>query len=538
MRVEKQSLTAVQWLDWLRDLEGRATRAGWYGRDDGVLEQREAAWKHFLGGLLGAVHRVGSPKEIPWTLVRAPGRVNLMGVHIDHRGGTVNYQAFDREIFMAVHPRTDGLIRGWNAEAVFEPFEFSIARRLPTPGAQPWKTFLERTSVKPGHWSNYVAAAVLRLQDLHPNQRFGGMDIFVGGDIPSGAGVSSSSALVVASLLATCAVEGLSVEENELAERAGEAEWYVGTRGGMGDHASILFSRQGRVASIGFFPLTRAYGSIPENARVVLAHSGISAQKAENAREAFNQRVAAYELGMVWLRERHPELRDRLKQIRDISPQGLGIGLPEIYSAIAELPIRSTADEMEEKITDLRSELGAVWDFYGRLDSAYPIREVVLFGAAECARGRAFAERLDRGALDEAGRLMAISHDGDRVVRFAPGRPETPSALHRSPRGSEDLQMLAEAAAAGDSNAALEWQPGGYRCSTPEMDRMVDLLSPLEGVYGAGLTGAGLGGCIVTLCDAEAVQTVLRTLHDKYYTPAQRPEQVFVCASIQGACVV
>ena len=525
----QESRTAAQWLEWWNGAEGERARQGWYGEDAELVQSRAETGECFLRRL-----RCDSASRDRWRIVRAPGRVNLMGVHVDHRGGTVNHIALDREVIAAARPRADGAVSGKNFDDRFPPFRFGIAERIPHPGVTPWLRYLEDISIQPGHWSNYLAAGVVRLQDLYPDRRFGGMEMRIGGDIPQGAGVSSSSALVVCSLLATRLLEDLPVDDAELVERAGEAEWYVGTRGGMGDHASILLSRRGQVASIGFMPLTCSYGTIPSSARAILAHSGLEARKAQAARAAFNQRVAAYELGMLWLRENHPELHGRLERVRDISPQRLGISLERIYGLLSDLPCEATPDQIESHIVEQKKELQSTWDFFGRTHPSYPLREVMLFGASECARGRLFGTLLDRGELERAGTLMSVSHDGDRVVRHGADGP----VAYRSPHTDTDLRALATAAAASHPEAALELQPGGYRCSVPEIDRMVDLLLPLDGVYGAGLTGAGLGGCIVALCDVSAVDTAIDTLRTQYYEPMGLTQNTFVCTGVEGARIV
>ncbi len=529
--------TAKQWLDWWDSAAGQSARETWYGNDPGLVKERKLVWEEFLKCL-----NQDSASSETWSLVRAPGRVNLMGVHIDHRGGTVNYFAFGREALMAFRPRRDGLICGRNMDNSFEPFQFRISDLIPNPGAQPWLNFLEKSSVTPGLWSNYIAAAAVRLQDRFPDKAFGGMDIYAGGDIPPGAGVSSSSALVIASLLAIRDIEELPVEDAELVELAGEGEWFVGTRGGMGDHAAILLSKQGSVISTGFMPLQWTYRKVPENVRVILAHSGLTAQKAKEVKAVYNQRVAAFELGMVWLRESHPELRDKLIRVRDIQPDTLGLSLADCYRLQAELPVAASPEQIESHVTELKDELRRAWDFFGRTHDSYPLREVVLFGAAECARGRKFGELLDRNELDEAGCLMAASHDGDRIACSVidPESCDTNESYSdfRSPHTDDDFARLISLADAQAPESALELQPGGYRCSLPEIDRMVDLLTPLEGVYGAGLTGAGLGGCIVALCEKETVDLVLKTLRERYYHPGGRDEKVFVCSCIEGSCIV
>ena len=221
----------------------------------------------------------------------------------------------------------------------------------------------------------------------------------------------------------------------------------------------------------------------------------------------------------------------KLERVRDIAPESLGISLQQLYELLLELPVEASPSAIESHVLNQKNELQKMWDFFGRTHDSYPLREVMLFGASECERGRLFGVLLNEGNLERAGKLMSVSHDGDRIVKHRQFGPVN----YRSPYTGSDLRALAGAAGMGDAGASLELQPGGYRCSTPEIDRMVDLLLPLDGVYGAGLTGAGLGGCIAALCDASAVDAAIETLRIKYYEPAQLPETIFVCTGVEGA---
>ena len=103
---------------------------------------------------------------------------------------------------------------------------------------------------KGGDWSNYVKAAVLYLQHMHTknNGSFDpalcGMNMAAKSSIPIAAGLSSSSGIVVGTMAACMKVNGLEMPRLEMVEACRLAEWYVGTRGGGGDHAAIEFGRK------------------------------------------------------------------------------------------------------------------------------------------------------------------------------------------------------------------------------------------------------------------------------------------------------
>jgi galactokinase len=182
-----------------------------------------------------------------------------------------------------------------------------------------------------GHWSNYVKAAVLYLQHLNtgPDGRFApplrGMDAMVYGRIPGAAGLSSSSGLVVAAAEACIRLNELPVEGLELVGLCGTAEWYVGTRGGAGDHAAIKFGKLDRIMHVGSHPFTVDWMPFPPDYRIVLANSHMKAEKSAGARDTFNQRVAGYVFGLLMARKNFPRYAARMEHLRDVNPGTLGV---------------------------------------------------------------------------------------------------------------------------------------------------------------------------------------------------------------------
>ncbi len=144
-----------------------------------------------------------------------------------------------------------------------------------------------------------------------------------------------------------------------------------------------------------------------------------------------------------------------------------------------------------------------------------------------CARG-------DDAAMAEFRRLMYTTHDGDRVSWF--DRRRSQHALYSSNRDSVADSRLEELLAAslngvyGEELEAIQLrrQPGFYGASVPELDRLVDVTSMVAGVLGAGLMGAGGGGCVLILArDGEEVQQrVTAALAQHYYEPLGKAVEV------------
>ncbi|MFZ2641639.1 MAG: galactokinase, partial [Verrucomicrobiia bacterium] len=166
----------------------------------------------------------------------------------------------------------------------------------------------------------------------------------------------------------------------------------------------------------------------------------------------------------------------------------------------------------------------------------YWLRSVVMFGIAECERSRLFASLLRNRDLAKIGQFMRISHNGDRVSGLGHhGRMQPEDWRVSDARLNSLIEDLRSEEPSRVSRAQLWLQPGGYACSTPELDRMVDLVNQVEGVVGAQLAGAGLGGCIMVLAKKEVAVDVEHQLARHYYEPAGLEPAVTVCVPVEGA---
>ena len=172
-------------------------------------------------------------------------------------------------------------------------------------------------------------------------------------------------------------------------------------------------------------------------------------------------------------------------------------------------------------------------------DGLYPIRGVVLFGLAEMQRSAAYADALKKGDMEFIGKLMKISHDGDRVAKFDENWHAVPWTA-----GCDDAYILDRLIDLESGNvdrvirSQLIFQPGAYSCSLPAIDRMVDIANQTDGVLGAQLAGAGLGGCMMILVKNTAIGELRRNLIEKYYRPAGIPEVILVSSPIAGSGAV
>lgn len=226
---------------------------------------------------------------------------------------------------------------------------------------------------------NYVKGAVLRFQAAS-DMPLCGMDILASGNIPVAAGLSSSSALVVATAEAIVALNELNLTTREFVDLCGEGEWFVGSRGGAGDQAAMKCSREGMVTHLKFKPFEIGEAvPFPKDYSIIVVNSGEMAKKSEGARETFNARIRDYETAFNDIKRHYPDLP--ITYFRDI----------------AFLP-----DKDREKALACLS--GSV-------------EGVATFGVKECRRAEDCLTLLKRGDFTGLGAMMKDSHDGDRLGR-------------------------------------------------------------------------------------------------------------------------
>ena len=207
--------------------------------------------------------------------VHAPGRVNLIGEHVDYCGLPVFPMAVQRGVTIAARPRRDAVSRLINLSPQFPERRFRVGADIPT--------------LPPGDWGNYLQAAAQAVA-----RRYGhlnGVDAVVGSDLPIAAGLSSSAALVVAAGMVLLAANAVTYDALELMELLAAGERYVGTAGGGMDQAISLGARAGFAARIEFRPVRLRHIPVPEGWRFLVAWSLKHAEKSGPAQRLYNART-------------------------------------------------------------------------------------------------------------------------------------------------------------------------------------------------------------------------------------------------------
>ena len=492
---------------------------GIFGEDRALIAQRSRFYRHVLEAarpILG---------DRTCFVMRCPARVNLMGMHVEHQGGLENPICIPREHFAVVAPRDDDEMRLYNVDLSFQQSSVQLGRLVsPALLEKDWPTYCRQDApVSEGLWTNYVIGAAAQMIRFVKGQPLRGFCMVLGSDIPLARGLSSSAALVLVVLKALELTNHLTIADSEMIRMAGAAELVVGTIGGDGDGSAMINARAGQCVHHGFFPYEASTYRLPSELGIVLANSGTRAEKQAGARDTFNERITCYRLGRMLLNRALQAEHKSLEHLGQLAYGELGLKPARVYPLLKTVPPCMTREEACQRLalTD-RDELEFIFSTHEPPQCGYHVRRRVLFGLAEMQRAHRFRTAAFDGDVHEMGTLKTIGHNGDRVT--------WPVANYKTPDDDAYLDLLAI------NDFPLAYVTGGYECSTPQLDALVDAARDLHDVYGAGLTGAGLGGSVVILCRRDAIDTVIAHLGNKYYLPRGLPvdhiQEVFPIAGL------
>lgn len=373
--------------------------------------------------------------KVPQLTARAPGRVNLLGEHVDYNDGLVLPAAIDRDVRLAAS-LADSQHVSLYAIDLDERTAFSL-------DALDEKVDLNGKPL-PG-WALYPAAVAWAFQEA--GFQVPGIQAVYSSDIPIGAGLSSSAAVEVGFGVLWQALGGWNIDRITLARLCQRAEnIYVGVSCGLMDQFASVNGIAGHALCFDTRSLKWETAPLPPGTTLVIADSGVRRALASSA---YNQRRAECEQAVEQLQRSLPEIHS----LRDVSPTefaAYGFYLPPV--------IRRRAEHVVKEIA--------------RVNSAV-------------------------------------------------------SALHR-----EDTQAFGALMYAG--HASLR---DLYEVSTPELDTLVEITRQLPGCFGSRLTGAGFGGCTISLVEEAKAREFIQGLKDEYQQETGRQAQVYSCKASDGASV-
>lgn len=225
----------------------------------------------------------------PLQVCHAPGRVNLIGDHTDYNGGFVLPAAINFGTWVAGHTRNDRIINVVALDCAGERVSFSLDD-------------ICFDEVSP--WSNYVRGSLIALAKALPD--FGGADLVVKGNVPRGAGLSSSASFEVVILKTMAALYDLPLSGVQAALMGQQAEnEFVGCNCGIMDQMISAMGKQHNAMLLDCRSLEIQYARMPEDLAIIIVNSNVKRGLVDseyNTRRGQCEQAAAF-LGKASLRD-------------------------------------------------------------------------------------------------------------------------------------------------------------------------------------------------------------------------------------------
>jgi len=278
--------------------------------------------------------RFGRP---PTLLVRAPGRVNLLGEHVDYNDGLVLPAAIDRAVYIAAAPSGDDTSRLFaldlDQEASFRLLGLEEKRGL---DGQPLPS-----------WAIYPAGVAWALQEA--GLATPGMAAAYTSDVPIGSGLSSSAAVEVGFAVVWGALGGWQIDRLRLAQITQRGEnAYVGVNSGLMDEFASACGVAGHALYFDTRSLEWQPAPIPEGVALVIADSGV---RRSLTHSGYNERRAACEAAVAALQAYMPHIRS----LRDVSTTEFAA-----YEPYLPETARKRAEHVVKEIARVQSALTAM----------------------------------------------------------------------------------------------------------------------------------------------------------------------------------
>tara|TARA_B110000046_G_scaffold183951_1_gene221225 strand:+ start:1583 stop:2704 length:1122 start_codon:yes stop_codon:yes gene_type:complete len=288
--------------------------------------------------------------DSPEIIVHAPGRINLIGEHIDYNGGYVLPAAIDLKIKFRFRKKQNSICTVTSESR--GSFEFNLNEELQT---------------KENHWGNYVLGVVAGIRDLHPG-KLQGFDCEFKSELPIGSGISSSAALECGIAKGLNELFGLGLSNYEMIEIARVAEHnFVGTKCGVMDQFAVMMGEEKKLILLNCETL--AYDIIDADFspyQIVLLNTNVSHNLSTSA---YNTRRSECELALKIISKDYSE-----------------------YKQLANIPL-SIIEKYKEKLSvDVLNRASYV--------------------SMENSRTKEAAEVIQKGQIKRFGELMYQSHEG------------------------------------------------------------------------------------------------------------------------------
>lgn len=228
-------------------------------------------------------------------LIKSPGRINIIGEHTDYNDGFVMPAAINKAIYVAVSQRDDQEIHLYS-ESYQQKHVASIDQ-------------IEKTDKS---WANYILGVADQIKKR--GLQFSGFNLYLDGNVPLGAGLSSSAALECATAFAIKYLNNLDIPQMDLALISQKAEHeFAGVNCGIMDQFASVFGKKDQAVMLDCRSMKYEYIPLKlDGYKLVLLNTNVKHSLADSA---YNERRSQCEQGVAWIKEHEPTVNS----LRDVN---------------------------------------------------------------------------------------------------------------------------------------------------------------------------------------------------------------------------
>lgn len=426
----------------------------------------------------------------PLRVLRAPARITILGEHVDYVSylptASLTFASREHDMMMLLRAGATRRVRGASVDDAYPPFDLR-EEPISFGDALDWQSYVYNQPAPPPHWSNYVAGAVRFAQFKYGSAIARGFDFLISSNIPPKGGASSSSALTVLAGAAVRQVNDIAYAAEELARDSGQAEWYVGTRGGAMDHLTICAARRAHALRISYADDAVQTVPLPAGDHRWLTFFSHPADKGREVMLAYNERAAVARLLIPAVIEgwgaTDPALYQRWRQNVALLP-AQPAAVEELNLLTAEIPQTLTLAEVEQRYPRA----------YEQCQLAFPTLIAERKNHPLYIRERALHHL---GEIRRVGAAEAVLGEADEVGPAMSALGQLLDDAHRSLRDH-------------------------YEVSTAQVERLIEVVQTRPQTLGARLMGGGFGGNVLALAGGDGVSSLVGAVQEDFYEPQHR----------------
>ncbi|TKY87377.1 hypothetical protein EX895_004054 [Sporisorium graminicola] len=499
----------------------------------------------------------------PDFIARAPGRVNLIGEHIDYVGFSVFPAAIEKDILMATKvtysssgaasKQVEVVLKNtttrFAANTFTSDYHSTDSVQLLNEGEERWANYF-KVAFKGLH--SHLPAEVLDEKNV---QRPVKIEVLVDGTIPPESSLSSSAAMTTCSSIVVLEAFNARqlIDRKEMAEVAIESERLVGVNSGGMDQSASIFSIPNHALFISFYPSlavqpTRLPPSTPTHTFVIVNTLVVSDKKVTGPIN-YNLRVVETRMAARALAKSLDLKAAKSGSCKDLrgvletyfeENGGAGRLQIEMETSAAVRAILEKSGEEAARIKVLEEKVEALYsspDLKAGL-ARQRVEELTGYAGDEFDKEFLSSFPIRADAFELYKRSKHVFTEALRVLEF-----QALCKQHQSPSSDNDdgKQVYQQLGALMDgSQASLR---DLYNCSCAELNQVIDI-AKRNGSLGSRLTGAGWGGCTVHLVPKPKVEVFISAMRTQYYAKkfpelsnAQLEDACFDTQPAGGACV-